>query len=78
MPAEGINPVEFPQAVNHVWQWFLQLNAKRPNGMNGFSPIPESEIGWFFLNRSLSVNPWVIDAIARLDLVALKSFSIEK
>jgi hypothetical protein len=69
MPQEGINPVEFPQAASHVWLWFLSLNAKRPPAMHGISPIPESEIGWFFRNRGITPEAWEIEAINRLDLV---------
>lgn len=78
MPTEGVNPTEFPECVAYLWGWFMQLNAKRPQGMNGALPLPESEIGWFFRNRGLEPAVWEIDAIARLDLIALESFSKEK
>jgi hypothetical protein len=56
----------------------MQLNAKRPQGMGGAMPLPESEIGWFFRNRGIQPSVWEIDAIVRLDLIALESFSKEK
>jgi hypothetical protein len=71
MPQEGINPANLPEAVEHVWHWFLQLNAKRPQGMCGICPIPESEIHFFFLNRQISPQMWEVDAIAALDAVAI-------
>lgn len=70
MPEEGINPVEFPETAQSVWRWFLILNGKRQSGMAGPSPIPESEIGWFFRNRGITPQGWEIDAIDALDRVA--------
>ena len=54
----------------HVWSWFVLLDSKRSVGINGASPIAESEMGWFFRNRQIEVQPWEIEAICRLDLVA--------
>lgn len=73
MPDEGVNPVEFPSALADVWEWFLRLNRKRPAGMSSVAPIPESEIGWFFANRGITPEGWVLDAIDRLDVVAMAS-----
>lgn len=75
MPDEGINPVEFPESIQHVWGWFLTLNHKRPPAMAGVSPIPESEIGWFFRNRCICPDGWELDALAALDMVARDSVS---
>jgi hypothetical protein len=78
MPEEGVNPVDLPQSVEHVWWWFLALNRKRPQGMAGICQLPESEIGWFFRNRGLAPEPWELDAINRLDAVALESSGEDK
>ena len=77
MPQEGINPVELPTCLLYLWGWYVQLSAKRPKGVNGASPLLESEIGWFFRNRGLSPQVWELDAIARLDVVELNSMSKE-
>ena len=71
LPEEGVNPVIFPESVGHVWGWFLELSNKRPPGMSGPSPIPESEIGWYFRNRHISPTLWELTAISALDRVAL-------
>lgn len=71
MPEDGINPVEFPESMDQVWTWFLRLCSKRPPAMAGISPIPESEIGWFFHNRGIEPEIWVLDAINELDAVAI-------
>lgn len=70
MPPEGVNPVDLPAAAVHVWQWYLRLASKRPQAMSGICAIPESEIGWFFRNRSITPEVWELDAIDRLDVIA--------
>ena len=71
MPEEGVNPVDLPAVVAHVWGWFLSLNGKRQQAMQGMNPITESEIGWFFLNRKINPELWEIEAIERLDALTL-------
>lgn len=71
MPDEGVNPIDFPAEAAHVWHWFLQLNAKRPQGFSGASCIPESEVHYFFRNRHIAPEVWEVDAISALDGVAL-------
>lgn len=77
MPIEGINPIEFPAEVEHLWMWFLQMNAKRPQAMNGISPLLESEIHFFFCNRQIVPEAWEVDALAALDHVAIKALQKE-
>lgn len=72
MPDEGINPVELPEIMAHVWGWFLILHRKRGREMGGPLPIAESEIGWFFRNRGLSPSLWEMDALTELDRIALE------
>lgn len=72
MPEEGVNPVEFPELLYDLWRWFLNLNSSRPSGM-GSTPILESEIRAYYLNRSLTLHGWQLDAIRRLDAVAMNS-----
>lgn len=77
MPEEGVNPVDFPESMGQIWIWFVSLSGKRPPAMAGQSPIPESEIGWFFRNRHIEPDLWVFDAISALDAVALAA-AVEK
>lgn len=74
---EGVNPEEFPVEVEHIWMWFLQMNAKRPQAMSGVSPLLESEIHFFFRNRQIVPEAWEVDALAALDLVAIKALQKE-
>lgn len=73
MPQEGINPVELPVEVAHVWGWFLHLNAKRQPAISGVAPISELEISLFLANRGISLEGWELDAIEALDRVARDS-----
>lgn len=77
MPMEGINPEELPEEAAHVWLWFLQLNAKRPQAMSGISPISASEIYYFFCNRQITPEVWEVDALAALDNVSINAMQKE-
>ena len=72
MPPEGINPVEPPDILYDVWQWFLSLHQARPSGL-AMSPISEEAIGWFFRNRHITPEGWQIEIIRALDSVAFES-----
>jgi hypothetical protein len=74
MPPEGVNPQEFPDTLYELWNWFLALHCARPTGI-GISPILESEIRAFCLNRSIRMTCMEIDAIRSLDRAAMNSFS---
>jgi hypothetical protein len=71
MPQEGINPVEFPDLLYDLWNWFLKLSTGRGGGM-GPTPIDEQNIGWFFHNRRITPQCWQLDAIRMLDSIALE------
>jgi hypothetical protein len=73
MPEEGRNPVEAPQAVMHLWGWFLQLNGSRQQGMNGAQPISNVEYLAFFTLEDLALEGWETAALRRLDGIALES-----
>lgn len=72
MPAEGINPATIPEIAQHVWAWFLMLNACRQSGM-GPSPISHSEMLAFFTLEGIMPEGWELQAIRALDNVALES-----
>lgn len=73
MPEEGINPVELPQIATHVWEWFLVLSGGRQVGMNGSSPLSSMEILAFFQLEGIAPESWELNAIRRLDRVALEA-----
>lgn len=71
---EGINPIEFPEALAHLWQWFLQLNSARQPGM-GASPITYPDMQAFFSLYGIAPQGFELDAIRLLDSVALESMT---
>jgi hypothetical protein len=73
MPAEGINPVEFPETALHVWNWFQQLSAGRGGGGMGPSAITYPDMQAFFGLYGIRPDVWELDAIRLLDGVALNS-----
>lgn len=72
MPEEGINPIPLPDAVRHVWSWFLQLHCARQYGHNGPQPITNSEMLAFFDLECIEPSGWEPLAIRILDRVALE------
>lgn len=74
IPQEGINPVEFPDELGHVWRWFLDLNASRqPSGMGGICAITYPDMLSYFSLRREHPTQWEMDLIKRLDGIALES-----
>jgi hypothetical protein len=71
VPKELINPTKFPILVKKVWDWFIQLDSFRQNGMER-QPLSEMEIGWFFRNRKIEVEVWQLDLIRKLDQVSFE------
>jgi hypothetical protein len=72
MPDEGINHAEFPDHIGYLWGWFLSLNASRGGGM-GPSPITYLEMQAYFSLMRITPSPFDIDALRRLDSIALQS-----
>lgn len=71
MPAEGINPVDFPNLLADEWGWFLSLNSSRQAGM-AVNSISEVEMESYFRNRRITPQAWQLDLIRALDNVALE------
>ncbi len=70
MPQEGINPIELPPEADHVWLWFLDLNAARQSGLNGGMPLSHAELVAFFWLERITPSGWELQALRALDRVA--------
>lgn len=60
--------------AEHVWEWFLELIARRSAGEFGGNPISFAEIDAFGRLTGARMRPWEINAICQMDdayLVAL-------
>lgn len=75
---ESPDPPEVPEIVNHVWEWWWQLNARRSSGFDSISPITYSEIyHWLVLTRT-QIMPAEIEIIIKLDDAYLLAVSTER
>lgn len=70
MPQEGINPIEFPDVASELWRWFLDLHSARGQGMAP-SPITYLDLFAYAQLHGLAFAAWELDAIRRLDRIAL-------
>jgi hypothetical protein len=56
---------EIPDCAQHVWEWWWELNTRRPPGFDSLAPLSYGEIqAWLFLSGRF-VAPeevkWLID-----------------
>jgi hypothetical protein len=73
MPVQLAEVPELPPLAAHVWGYFAELSRFR--GSNGFGANPITPTGikdWCWLS-GITLQPWEIRAIARLDEAYLKS-----
>ena len=67
-----------PDMVQHVWEWWWQLNARRQPGFDSMTPLSYSEIyHWSALTRT-QVTTTEIDIVVRLDDAYLRAVAIER
>ena len=63
--------IALPETMREYWQWFLDLNATRPQGMGGVSSIQYLEMTAYFNLNSIEVEPQEVQIIKMLDSVAI-------
>lgn len=61
---------EFPNRLDYLWEWFLELNATRQSGMSA-NPISWSEIEAFSQGLGLTIKPWERRLLRQLDIAVL-------
>lgn len=57
-----------------VWNYFIALNSKRTSNGFGLNPISYTEIRSYFELHEIVPLPFELEAIDRLDRVALDAF----
>jgi len=57
--------------MREYWQWFLDLNATRPQGMGGISSIQYLEMTAYFTLNGINAEPQEVQIIKMLDSVAI-------
>lgn len=69
-----MNLKELPDNSLLIWKYFIDLNNTRPSGM-GVSPISYSEMYSYFKLYDISIMDYEIEAIHRLDVIALAHYA---
>lgn len=60
-------PPDFPDAVGHLWEWFIDLDRARPSGGFGPSAISYAEIDAFARLTGAEPTPFEVDVLRALD-----------
>lgn len=71
------NMPEFPDMLGYIWEWFVSLSQTRQRGLAS-SPITEQEINAFCRNRGMRMGTFELEAIRRLDGIAMTDLSKEE
>lgn len=57
----------FPQALSHVWDWFVELLPRRSSGGMSVNPLSYAELmSWALLTQTVLL-PWEAKLLMRLD-----------
>lgn len=57
----------FPQALSHVWDWFVELLPRRSSGGMSANPLSYAELmSWALLTQTVLL-PWEAKLLMRLD-----------
>lgn len=63
---------ELPFYLQHVWDWFWELNARRTSGGLSANPITWADFGFWNLLKDKRVRPIEIEIIEMIDRLYLK------
>ena len=63
---------DFPILLFDLWEWFLLLHADRCGGTGG--PITHVSMDAFCRLRGVRLSKWEMDAVLKLDSIALEHF----
>ena len=70
MPSQ-LEPVDMPECLLYLWQWFCELSGGRGYTENGPAPLAYSEIqAWSQLIKS-EPTAWEVEALKKIDRVYL-------
>lgn len=63
---QQIPDCHIPPEGEHIWSWFWELSARRPQGF-GLSSIPYSEYkAWLDVRKPL-IHDWEIEILTKMD-----------
>lgn len=61
-----------PAAAEHLWQWFVELDAARSSNGFGGNPIGFGEVEAWARLTGRSPRPWEVTALRRMDALRLE------
>lgn len=76
--ATGHRPPELvdnhlPDAIAHVWGWFVELSRTRTSGAVAANPISYTEIAAWSALTGRRPDPFEVECIAAIDALVLKT-----
>lgn len=70
---EELEESEYPDAIGHVWKWFLDLHKTRSSGINGPDCISYREIKAWSELTGVEPSPFEVGCLTALDGVWMQS-----
>lgn len=71
--AKELDLPPFPNVVEHIWLWFIDLHRGRSYGMNGEEPLRWVDIQAWCNLRQKTLQSWEIDMIFELDRLWIRT-----
>jgi hypothetical protein len=60
---------DFPLSLEHVWLWFIDLNAERTQNGFGISPLKSAEIAAWAAARFFDLTSFDIELLLAIDRI---------
>jgi hypothetical protein len=75
---EGWEPVECPNEVLYLWEYFASMNTRRTSSGFGPNPISEGELASWAARRRIVLEPFENRALDALEFMYLRSQAKKK
>jgi len=72
-----LTPPEYPDCVEYLWRWALELHGRSGIGMSGLAPLTYEAIAAWAVLRNVRLTPSEVAALLAID-TALSASSVEK
>lgn len=61
-----VSEIDCPVEVEYIWEWYIELDATRQNGM-GYGPITHQEITAWSVGMKIDLMPFERESIRAID-----------
>jgi len=75
---EQLWPVDCPDAVQYLWEYFCNMNARRTHGEHGPNPITDEGVEAWARRRGIVLQPFENEALDALEQFYLSSTAKSK